>query len=428
MQELYLKRQQQADYFEVFSDCETCYFRQRRALLFKVVNKKIASIEFKGPELIAPYARQCCSFTLRIYQQEVELYGLFFPAYTQLLFEYLEDLLENLYNQLRPKIIKLIVIETLAELCEVLSSEFLDLKKSLPFVSFNATIRQLIQDVQSRLIFRAQIFIIKDIVNFKPTPEDLDYPAKLTTGDRYDQWCKPLQKTLAFLATIYRCVDYVIFRGLASEAISACLSCLQNLSDLLAQKSELDACLFLLAHLLLLKEQLTPFDIGSTWQRESIAETEITDQEEPASYDLLQLFTRDGPLVPVPFSLPKEKVEQHFEVAYEAFLQFSVKYFTEFLRDSVEKNSLNKFSAEESLKSFRCPCLAELQAKNKLFCERLHLYLGEVKEEQELYAVVKKKVLDGYQIFCQNNLSNFDFSELYNSIPRILIYDKKIYD
>ena len=45
--------------------------------------------------------------------------------------------------------------------------------------SFGVTVRQLLQDVQERLVYRSHIYIRSDILQFRPSPGDLAYPEKL---------------------------------------------------------------------------------------------------------------------------------------------------------------------------------------------------------------------------------------------------------
>lgn len=48
-----------------------------------------------------------------------------------------------------------------------------------PLEAFGRTANQLLQDVQERLVFRANMYLNSDILNYKPSPGDLAYPEKL---------------------------------------------------------------------------------------------------------------------------------------------------------------------------------------------------------------------------------------------------------
>lgn len=45
--------------------------------------------------------------------------------------------------------------------------------------AFAAGVKQMLEDVQERLVYRTHIYIQTDIVNYKPAPGDLAYPDKL---------------------------------------------------------------------------------------------------------------------------------------------------------------------------------------------------------------------------------------------------------
>lgn len=117
---------------------------------------------------------------------------------------YLEGICTILYDTLRPYIIHINHLETLAEICGILRIEMLDehvqhhRKSQLAVYFIENTIEiknpfflaeslepfgkiclQLLQDVQERLVFRAHLYLQSDILNYKPSAGDLAYPEKL---------------------------------------------------------------------------------------------------------------------------------------------------------------------------------------------------------------------------------------------------------
>lgn len=80
--------------------------------------------------------------------------------------------------------------------------------------------------------------------------------------DPYAQWYAPVRTTLLLMSKLYRCVDGKIFAGLAQEAIAACTASVQSASKLIAKSSgALDAQLFIIQHLLFVREQIAPFEV-----------------------------------------------------------------------------------------------------------------------------------------------------------------------
>lgn len=45
--------------------------------------------------------------------------------------------------------------------------------------AFDAVVKQMLEDVQERLVYRTHIYIQTDITGYKPAPGDLAYPDKL---------------------------------------------------------------------------------------------------------------------------------------------------------------------------------------------------------------------------------------------------------
>lgn len=45
--------------------------------------------------------------------------------------------------------------------------------------AFDAVVKQMLEDVQERLVYRTHIYIQTDIIGYNPAPGDLAYPEKL---------------------------------------------------------------------------------------------------------------------------------------------------------------------------------------------------------------------------------------------------------
>jgi hypothetical protein len=90
------------------------------------------------------------------------------------------------------------------------------------------------------------------------------YDMFLQGPDPYASLYPPLRATLVVLSKLYRAVDTHIFSGLAQEAVAAVTLSVQQASRAIARKSTtLDAQLFMIKHLLFLREQIAPFDVSS---------------------------------------------------------------------------------------------------------------------------------------------------------------------
>ena len=145
---------------------------------------------------------------LHVSQDEYQLFRHFFNNKTPILDDMLQRLCQGLYDLLRPFIISIYHLETLSELCSILKLEMLDdhiLSNQAELKAFEVIVKQMLEDVQERLVyrwesfihlssyyinysknyglnlisFRTNIYIKTDILGFSPSSGDLAYPDKL---------------------------------------------------------------------------------------------------------------------------------------------------------------------------------------------------------------------------------------------------------
>ncbi|KAI9489876.1 Sec34-like family-domain-containing protein [Zychaea mexicana] len=209
---------------------------------------------------------------------------------------------------------------------------------SRPKLEFGHLIQNVLEDSQGRLVFRAQTYIDNDIQKYQPKQEDYEIhappdnsmktsivlegskanaplqnteiPATLpieedtqsdtqSMKDRSEKqnlsvstsdsplgqgtdstrgWFPTLQKTLWILSKLYHCVQTVVFEDLAQDAVSLCNESLRNAAETItAKKSRLDGQLFLIKHLLVLKEQLAPFEANLIHSGKALDFSHVTD-------------------------------------------------------------------------------------------------------------------------------------------------------
>ncbi|ELV11590.1 Conserved oligomeric Golgi complex subunit 3 [Tupaia chinensis] len=141
--------------------------------------------------------RSGCAFMVHVCQDEHQLYNEFFSKPTSKLDELLEKLCVSLYDVFRPLIIHVIHLETLSELCGILKNEVLEdhvQNNAEQLGAFAAGVKQMLEDVQERLVYRTHIYIQTDITGYKPAPGDLAYPDKLVMMEQIAQSLKDEQK------------------------------------------------------------------------------------------------------------------------------------------------------------------------------------------------------------------------------------------
>ncbi|KAJ3231513.1 hypothetical protein HDU78_007700 [Chytriomyces hyalinus] len=92
------------------------------------------------------------------------------------------------------------------------------------------------------------------------------------------EWYPTLHKALYILGKLYRAVPRTIFEDLAQEAIDLCRKSMISAADVIGAKStKLDGQFFLIKNLLMLREQIAPFDSSFVRREDMIDFSAISD-------------------------------------------------------------------------------------------------------------------------------------------------------
>ena len=146
-----------------------------------------------------------------------------------------------------------------------------------------------VSDTQERLVYCAELRLRQDVQLFQPLPSQLAYPdllekfaeqqqkeqqqqqqsdgSTVVAATAYDRvsgtWYPPLHQTLALLSKLYGVVDMSVFEDFARRSVEVCVLALRAGSDgVKRSRSPLHGDLFLVRHLLVLREQLIPFEVN----------------------------------------------------------------------------------------------------------------------------------------------------------------------
>lgn len=193
-------------YFDVFLRIEQAYLQLRLRLLLPAVQSQVDRILTSEKDPVR-LLRASCELLQRYLHKEQKLYSHYFGGEDALkgIKDPLSGVSQRLYESLRPKIIKEQSVDVLCELAEMLKTEFLREN----FVFFT----RVFQDIQERLMYRVQVYTSSEIYGYDG-PMERPQPV--------------LVRTITLLAKLYNRVDYGIFKGLAQEAVVACLSWLKQ--------------------------------------------------------------------------------------------------------------------------------------------------------------------------------------------------------
>ena len=207
-------------------------------------------------------------------------------------------------DSLRPLLIHEAEVDSLCRvvtaLAEDVKSQILALK--LPRVVLKSIMSALdctVTDAQERLVYCAELRLRNEVEQFEPLHSQLSYPDILEVAvadskgsklrspshasgsgsggngsskaaappidDIVRTWYPPLRHTLGLLSKLYGVVDRLVFEDFARRAVSLCVRTLRAGADgVRRSRSQLHADLFLVRHLLILREQLLPFDVRLT--------------------------------------------------------------------------------------------------------------------------------------------------------------------
>lgn len=185
----------------LLTECHTAYFTARKSLLVSRLTEEIRGLDPTRTELVE-LTRTGCSYLKQLCTDEFDLFRAFFNSGEELLYQYLENLCDYLYDDLRPRILHEPRLTALCEVCTVLQALMVldvpvaDLsedededelsvhlekpkKKGLKALHISHLLQMVLQDAQTKLFFKAQSVIQSEIRYYVPKPEDLAYPEKL---------------------------------------------------------------------------------------------------------------------------------------------------------------------------------------------------------------------------------------------------------
>jgi hypothetical protein len=208
----------------------------------------------------------------------------------------LAALCSALHRTIRRGLVSVLDLDVLCQVVSVLREERSAANSSPTTLAAARAVSGVIQDAQERLIYCANAAMHKEVVRFKPSAADLNYPGKLlgekpkaaiiiddeeakdktgfdegATGSGneantqspepndavaaqlrvYESWFPPMRSVLRILSKIFRVVEPRVFEDIALQSVQACTKSLKDGSIIILSKSgRIHADLFLVKHLL----------------------------------------------------------------------------------------------------------------------------------------------------------------------------------
>lgn len=337
-----------------------------------------------------------------------------------------------LYNNVRPQLIAQKDLEVLCEVIQVLRSEVIEaaITPRASLVGFaEPVMHRMIQDAQERLILCMQKYMRDEIEGFVPSAEDLNYPAKLMAAEEngaslYATWYPSLEHTLMCLSKGYHFVKMEIFEELAQEAIQLCTASLKMASaDITATQGHLHGSLFLVKHLLTLREQITPFEIQFAQKSKALDFTCSTDAMNellvdastlfrmPGRNGIVDLFTRGIPQIQETTADVKKELEQELKKSCTTFIEVVLQQVAQPLLALMKQIAHVQLTQKATALDFRqCAFTAPSEVDNVLasvshqleeilpkILQTIHVYLRNTSTETILFKPVQRNLLDAVE-------------------------------
>jgi conserved oligomeric Golgi complex subunit 3 len=312
----------EGEYQSLMNELHTSFAASRGRLIIPLVRKRLSDIA-QAPSTsrdVVAFARASISYVRGICLDEFELWGEWFHGQRGV-YDFLEAICEPLYDSVRPRVIHENKLPKLCQLCSLLQTRYMNDPEEEAEVpdptqlDFAILVQPILEDTQTRLVFRTQAILRDEIENFKPRPEDLDYPSRtglsrlagsrpnrVPTSGRRQSYAEPmaplpkdpeavdedidsadeseaawtirdgsaamhncyptLSKAIKLLSRTYRLVNSSVFDDLAHQIVhQTTLSLHTAATQISSKRTTEDGQLFLLRHLLLLKSQIVAFDI-----------------------------------------------------------------------------------------------------------------------------------------------------------------------
>ncbi|KAL8858418.1 MAG: hypothetical protein Q9178_005099 [Gyalolechia marmorata] len=453
----------ESEYLNLMNELYTSYSATRGKLIIPWITKKIRDVAVApstSKELVS-FARNSISYMREICSYEYDLWREWFEGEDGL-YDFLESACEPLYDELRPRTIHENDILKLCELCTLLQTRYMpDQEDDEPLAAneldFSVLIQPALEDAQTRLVFRTQAILRDEIERYKPKPDVLDYPAcnrkislsgirtqrpptsgrkgsnaEPTTpmpktpmivegGDSpngqwgfdtqaaFQGWYPTLRKAIWLLSRIYRLVNSTVFDDLAHQIVHQTTLSLHHASTLISNnRTAADGHLFLIKHLLILKQQIVAFDIEYVVAPDinidfsGVTNTFYELRERGGLFDPRNLWKRMGGNL-----LPKV-VENMLDakVELDGRLRGVITDFTTASADKITNPISETVAAKKGFDSLRAVNQAKSIAEKEvpLLRKKLDEYIDDRRTKETLVSAVQDLVVQRYEAFYERQM------------------------
>lgn len=343
-------------YATTLEELEAFYVHTRVRLVSGPVSTQLAGILHRDLQMaqLAPATRQASTYILDVSHFERQCFEAYFELRQpqEALKSLLETVADIFYKSVRPVVLACDSIDSLREMADCIQIDVLEpheKSQRSDLMPVLAMAYRLHKDVQEKLIFRVQTYIRDEIRGFQVSAGDLSYPAVLFPAvqreataaanglsgvlasqqdavghgeDLREGWFPVLRRSLEIMSKIYNVLETSTFQGLAQETVDICIASLKDASQRLAHRplkdrshplgplvQMMDSQLFLLKHLLILREQVAAFDVDLVVQEKYVDFSNV--------WEALHLKLPDGLLGILKPKLQQSQVDSRKDIEAE---------------------------------------------------------------------------------------------------------------
>ncbi|EEB06417.2 hypothetical protein SJAG_01459 [Schizosaccharomyces japonicus yFS275] len=276
---------------QVVNDCIREFLAARKTLLVPLVESLMNN--YAREKNLTTYIQNSFAFFKLMVDDELKLYSQFFRQESPLLPSFWTEVVSSFQGLARSLILHEHNLDQLCRNCSLLQAETKvqqdsngeDTQSYYDFL--NTTYQQVLQTLQSRILFVVHNTYINSIEKYTPLPEDMqpelrpdllpESMNKLNMGEKpltaanteylsnlaaSQGWYPPVQKSIEVLSKVYRLLNSHVFDEIAHEIVHICIASLVSAGNAFAKTSDPQSSrLFLVKNFLILKRQIEAFDI-----------------------------------------------------------------------------------------------------------------------------------------------------------------------
>ncbi|KAG5438308.1 hypothetical protein PCANB_002796 [Pneumocystis canis] len=245
--------------------------------------------ELSKNEDILVFTRLSITFFFSLCYDEFSLFHNFFENEDPKFYYFSQKLLKPISIYLQSGLSKHSDLSLFCEILSIIKTKLLQNTKNETLsninlnhykLDFTILFNEIIKNVQSHIIFETQNIAKLEIQNFVPDKNDLNFAKKFKDesnsllegifetqekgifgGDSTTQWYPTLNKAILLLSKIYPLLNSELFNSVSYDIIDLSISSFIHASQMQKDISIRDSQLFLIKHLLILRDRLLEFNI-----------------------------------------------------------------------------------------------------------------------------------------------------------------------